>query len=69
VRARAGRIVHCTIQELAYYNSPLCYARAAEGSAGEDERRRDEGTGDRAKAVARAAGGEAAGAGAWVIGG
>jgi hypothetical protein len=39
----------------------------AEGGAGEEERRRDEGTGDRAKEVARAAGGKAAGA--WVIGG
>jgi hypothetical protein len=35
--------------------------------AGEEERRRDEGTGDRAKEVARTAGGKAAGA--WVIGG
>jgi hypothetical protein len=34
---------------------------------GAQERRRDEGTGKRAKEVARAAGGEAAGA--WVIGG
>jgi hypothetical protein len=45
----------------------LCYARAAEGGAGEEERRRDEGTGERAKEVARAAGGKAAGV--WVIGG
>jgi hypothetical protein len=29
----------------------LCYARAAEGGAGEEERRRDEGTGERAKEV------------------
>jgi hypothetical protein len=45
----------------------LC--KAAEGGAGEEERRRDEGTGEGAKAkeVARAAGGKAAGA--WVIGG
>jgi hypothetical protein len=47
--------------------SALCYAGAAEGGAGEEERRRDEGTGDGAKEVTRAAGGEAAGA--WVIGG
>jgi hypothetical protein len=45
----------------------LCYAGATEGGAGEEERRRDERTGDGAKEVARAAGGEAAGA--WVIGG
>jgi hypothetical protein len=41
-----------------------------EGSRGgrrAQERRRDEGTGDRAKEAARAAGGKAAGA--WVIGG
>ena len=47
--------------------STLCYAEAAEGGAGEKERRRDEGTGDGAKEVARAGGGKAAGA--WVIGG
>jgi hypothetical protein len=35
----------------------LCYARAAEGGVGEEERRRDEGMGNRAKEVARAAGG------------
>jgi hypothetical protein len=37
----------------------LCYAGAAERGAGEEERRRDEGTGDGAKEkeVARAAGG------------
>jgi hypothetical protein len=45
----------------------LCYARAAEGGAGEEERRREEGTGNRAKEVARTAGGKAAGA--RVIGG
>ena len=45
----------------------LCYAGAAERGAGEEERRRDEGTGDGAKEVARAAGGKAAGA--WMIGG
>ena len=39
----------------------------AEGGAGEEERRRDEGTGEGAKEVARTAGGEAAGA--RVIGG
>ena len=32
------------------------------GGAGEEERRRDEGTGNRAKEVARTAGGKAAGA-------
>jgi hypothetical protein len=37
------------------------------GGAGEEERRRDEGTGEGAKEVARAGGGKAAGA--WVIGG
>jgi hypothetical protein len=31
----------------------LCYAGAAERGAGEEERRRDEGTGDGAKEVAR----------------
>jgi hypothetical protein len=41
------------------------YARAAEGGAGEEERRRDEGTGKRAKEVARAVGGKATEA--WVI--
>ena len=45
----------------------LCYAGAAERGAGEEERRRDEGTRKRAKEVARTAGGEAAGA--RVIGG
>jgi hypothetical protein len=40
----------------------LCYAREAERGAGEEERRRDEGTGEGTKEVARAAGGEAAGA-------
>jgi hypothetical protein len=40
----------------------LCYAGAAERGAGEEERRRDEGTGDGAKEVARSAGGKAAGA-------
>jgi hypothetical protein len=39
----------------------------AEGGAGEEERRRDEGTGEGVKEVARTAGGKAAGA--WVIGG
>ena len=47
--------------------SALCYAGAAEGGAGEEERRRDEGTGDGVKEVARTAGGKAAGA--RVIGG
>jgi hypothetical protein len=42
--------------------STLCYARAAEGGAGEEKRRRDEGTGEGAKEVARTAGGKAAGA-------
>jgi hypothetical protein len=42
-------------------------AAAAEEGAGEEERRRDEGTGDGAKEVAQPAGGKAAGA--WVIGG
>jgi hypothetical protein len=46
----------------------LCYTGAAERGAGEEERRRDEGTGDGAKKeVARTAGGKAAGA--RVIGG
>ena len=40
----------------------LCNAGAAERGAGEEERRRDEGTGDGAKEVARTAGGKAAGA-------
>jgi hypothetical protein len=40
----------------------LCYAGATERGAGEGERRRDEGTGNGAKEVARTAGGEAAGA-------
>ena len=40
----------------------LCYAGAAERGAGEEERRRDEGTGDGTKEVAQAAGGKAAGA-------
>jgi hypothetical protein len=39
------------------------------GAQGEEERRRDEGTGERAKEVARAVGGEATATGAWVIGG
>jgi hypothetical protein len=49
---------------VSFAHSTQCYARAAEGGAGEEERRRDEGTGDRAKEVARTAGGKAAGA--WV---
>ena len=48
-------------------HSTLCYAGAAERGAGEAERRKDEGTGEGAKEVARAAGGEASGA--RVIGG
>jgi hypothetical protein len=44
----------------------LCYARVA-GAAGEEEMRRDEGTGERAKEVARVVGGKATGV--WVIGG
>jgi hypothetical protein len=40
----------------------LLYAGAAERGAGEEERRRDEGTEERAKEVARTAGGKAAGA-------
>ena len=43
-------------------HSVACYAGAAERGAGEEERRRDEGTGDGAKEVARTAGGKAAGA-------
>jgi hypothetical protein len=43
------------------------YAIQGPQGAGEEERRRDEGTGEVAKEVARAAGSEAAGA--WVIGG
>ena len=39
------------------------------GGAGEEERRRNEGTGEGTKEVARTAGGEAAAAGARVIGG
>jgi hypothetical protein len=35
------------------YSSTLCYAGAAERGAGEEERRRDEGTGEGAKEVAR----------------
>ena len=42
--------------------STACYAGAAERGAGEEERRRDEGTGEGAKEVARTAGGKAAGA-------
>ena len=48
-------------------DSTVCYAREAERGAGEEERRRDERARKRAKEVARAAGGEAAGA--RVIGG
>ena len=58
--------LHYTGASIVRYATVL-YARAAEGGAGEEERRRDEGTEDRAKEVARAAGGKAAGA--WVIGG
>ena len=48
----------------------LCYAwAAAERGAGEEERRRDEGTRKRAKEVARTVGGKAAGARVMVIGG
>jgi hypothetical protein len=50
----------------------LCCAGAAERGAGEEERsvtrRRDEGTGDGAKEVARTASGKAAGATCRVIG-
>jgi hypothetical protein len=48
-------------------HSTVFCAGAAERGAGEEERRRDKGTGDGAKEVARTAGGEAAGA--EVIGG
>jgi hypothetical protein len=62
-------MVHCTIQHTGASTeySTLCYARAAEGGAGEEERRKDEGTGERAKEAARAVCGKATGA--WVIGG
>jgi hypothetical protein len=62
---RVGSAARYTVQEPAQHNA-LCCARAAEGGAGEEERRRDEGTEEGAKEVARAAGGEPAGA--WVIG-
>jgi hypothetical protein len=68
---RAGSIVHYTIIYRGQY-STLCYARAAGVGAGEEERRRDEGTGEGAKEVARTAGGKeerGKAAGAWVIGG
>jgi hypothetical protein len=58
LRTRAGSIVHYTIQEIVQY----AMLGAAERGAGEEERRRDEGTGDGAKEVARTAGGKAAGA-------
>jgi hypothetical protein len=45
----------------------LCYAGAAERGAGEEEGRRNEGTGDGTKEVVRTAGGKVAGA--RVIGG
>ena len=44
----------------------MCYARAAEGGAGEEGRRRGEVTGERAKEVAQAVGGKATATGAWV---
>jgi hypothetical protein len=60
-RAAAGtRGQHSTLPHRSYSS----YARAAEGGAGEEERRRDEGTGERAKEVARAVGGKAR---AWVM--
>ena len=58
--------LHYFTQETAQHGM-LPYAGAAERGAGEEERRRDEGTGDGAKEVARTAGGKAAGA--RVIGG
>jgi hypothetical protein len=66
LRTRAGSIVHYGTLHRSQH-STLCYARAAEGGAGEEERGRDEGMGEGAKEVARAAGAKAAGA--WVIGG
>jgi hypothetical protein len=65
LRTRADSIVHYTIHRSQY--STLFYVRAAEGGAGEDEKRRDEGTGEGEVARTRTAGGKAAGA--WVIGG
>ena len=43
---------HCAVQESAQSSSALCCARIADGGAGEEERRRDEGTGEGAKEVA-----------------
>jgi hypothetical protein len=69
LRTRAGSIVHYTIHYTGV--SIVRYAmqgqQRAEGGAGEEERRRDEGTGEGAKEVALAAGSKAAGA--RVIGG
>ena len=57
----------CAAPRQGSHSSAMCYARAAEGDAGDEERGRGEGTGEGAKEVARAGGGEAAGI--WVIGG
>jgi hypothetical protein len=51
-------VAHYTMQEVVQH----AMLGAAGRCAGEEERRRDEGTGDGAKEVARAAGGKAAGA-------
>jgi hypothetical protein len=67
LRTRAGSIAHYTTQEAARCGVSCRGSREAERGAGEEERRRDEGTGDGAKEVARTAGGKAAGA--RVIGG
>ena len=53
---------HSTLHYTGRQHSTACYAGAAEKGAGEEERRRDKGTGDGAKEVARAAGVKAAGA-------
>ena len=68
LRTRAGSVVHYTTQEPVQHGV-LCRGSREEGRrrGGEEERRRDEGTGDGAKEVARTAGGKAAGA--RVIGG
>ena len=65
-RAAAGTRGKCSTLPH-YTGASIARCAIQRHEAGEEERRRDEGAGERAKEVARTAGGKATGA--WVIGG
>jgi hypothetical protein len=66
-RGQHRALAHCTMQELAQCAIPCKGSRGQRGAhAGEEGRMRDEGTGERAKEVARTVCGKATGA--WMIG-